>query len=267
MAWLTAIFPERLGGIGLLGHADPVPIVSYVPLFMFAILFGLSMDYEVFLVSQIRGARPRRREDNKSSVVSGLGNSGAGVILGLEGASILGAGIAIGWYAVERLFHPESLDQLDIGAVLALVAMLINYGVSIVLLRTAEATGSIVLEADGQHLRTDVWTTLGVVGALCVIWLTQRIWGVQILWLDPVVALILAVNIVRTGIGLIRRSFDGLMDRDLTDEEQARVSLGHRGSSAAGDGLPRAAYPSGRRPAFCRLPPPGAGRADRPPRP
>src|SRR5207302_7613913 len=67
---LTAIF-QYGWAIGVLGHSDPVPIVSYVPLFMFAILFGLSMDYEVFLVSQIE-EHVHEGEDNKSSVVHGL---------------------------------------------------------------------------------------------------------------------------------------------------------------------------------------------------
>src|SRR6202042_3820465 len=67
---LTAIF-QYGWGIGILGHSDPVPIVSYVPLFMFAILFGLSMDYEVFLVSQIE-EHVHAGEDNATSVVSGL---------------------------------------------------------------------------------------------------------------------------------------------------------------------------------------------------
>src|SRR5205085_2943214 len=110
------------------------------------------------------------------------------------------------WYAVRRLLVPEDLYQLDIGAAIALAAALVNFAVARLLLRVGREHGSIVLEADGQHLMTDVWTTGGVLIGLGVVWLAGRT------WLDPAIALGLAANISWTGIGLVRRSFDGLMD-------------------------------------------------------
>src|SRR5262249_38148519 len=76
---------------------------------------------------------------------------------------------------------------------------------------------SIVLEADGQHLMTDVWTSVGVLVGLGIVWLTG------LLWLDPLIALAVGANILWTGLGLIRRSFDGLMDRAWPEAEQAKL--------------------------------------------
>jgi cation diffusion facilitator family transporter len=136
---------------------------------------------------------------------------------GLEGVLILVAAAGITWYAVGRLLAPLPLEALDVGLVLAGVASLINLGVARILLRTARATGSIVLEADGKHLLTDVWTSAGVIGGVALVWLT----GLE--WLDPLLALLVAANIVWTGLDLVRRSFNGLMDHALPAEEQARL--------------------------------------------
>jgi cation diffusion facilitator family transporter len=136
---------------------------------------------------------------------------------GLEGVLIVIAAIGIGWYAVNRLFVPQPLEKLGIGTATALVASGINFAVAIWLLRVGRRHQSIVLEADGQHLMTDVWTSVAVVLGLGLVWQT----GLN--WLDPVLALLVAANILRTGFGLVRRSFDGLMDHSLPPEEQQRV--------------------------------------------
>lgn len=136
---------------------------------------------------------------------------------GLEGTLILVAAAGIAYYAVRRLFVPEELHSLDVGTVIALVASLINFGVARVLLHVGRKHGSIVLEADGQHLMTDVWTSLVVVAGLGLVWLTQ------LHWLDSIVALLMAGMIVWTGCDLVRRSFNGLMDHALSAEEQAKV--------------------------------------------
>jgi cation diffusion facilitator family transporter len=99
----------------------------------------------------------------------------------------------------------------------ALAASLINLAVAQVLLRVGRKRGSIILEADGQHLMTDVWTSFAVVAGLGLVSLTG--W----LILDPIVALLVAGNILWTGFGLVRRSFHGLMDHSLPVEEQAAV--------------------------------------------
>ena len=136
---------------------------------------------------------------------------------GLEGVLILVAGGAIAWYAVDRLLAPKELQDLGLGTCLAAVASLINLAVAQVLLRVGKASESIVLEADGRHLMTDVYTLAGVLIGLALVGLT----GFQ--WLDPLVALIVAGNIIWTAAGLVLRSFNGLMDHALPAPEQVKV--------------------------------------------
>jgi cation diffusion facilitator family transporter len=136
---------------------------------------------------------------------------------GLEGVLIVVAAASIAWYAVRRLLVPEPLQPLGLGLALALIASVINGAVAMVLLRAGRKHGSIVLEADGRHLLTDVWTSAAVLAGLGLVWLT----GLYVL--DPLIALAVSVNILWTGFRLIRRSFDGLMDHALPAEEQAAV--------------------------------------------
>lgn len=136
---------------------------------------------------------------------------------GLEGVLILAAAVGIAWYAITRLVTPEPLFELGAGVVVALIATVINLAVAIWLLRVGRRYGSIVLEADGQHLLTDVVTSAAVVAGLALVAVTGRD------WLDPVVALLVAANIVRIGWGLVIRSFNGLMDHALPAAEQALV--------------------------------------------
>src|SRR5688500_16381497 len=119
---------------------------------------------------------------------------------GLEGGLILVAAVLIGITAVERLLHPRPLDQLGAGLALTLVASLINLGIARVLLSAGRRHDSITLEADGHHLMTDVWTSAGVLAGLGAVAVTG--W----FWLDPAVALAVAAKIVRTGLGLLKRS-------------------------------------------------------------
>jgi cation diffusion facilitator family transporter len=132
---------------------------------------------------------------------------------GLEGMLILVAAAGIAWYAVMRLLAPRPLDHLGVGSLLALVAALVNLVVAIILLRVGKAAESIVLEADGKHLLTDVWTSAAVLCGLGLVWLTD------IHWFDPIVALLVSANICWTAIDLVRRSFDGLMDHALPADE------------------------------------------------
>ncbi len=136
---------------------------------------------------------------------------------GLEGVLILVAAAGIAWYAVKRLLVPEELQALPLGIVTTVIASLINLAVAQLLLRVGRAHDSIVLEADGRHLMTDVWTSAAVVAGLFLVWLTKT------LWLDPVLGLIVSAYIVWTGFDLLRRSFNGLMDHALPTEEQAAV--------------------------------------------
>ena len=136
---------------------------------------------------------------------------------GLEGALILVAAVAIAWYAIRRLLVPELLHPLGLGLTISLLASVVNGAVAVVLLRAGRQHGSIVLEADGRHLLTDVWTSVAVLAGLGLVWMT----GVQML--DPLIALVVALNILWTGFDLIRRSFNGLMDHALPEAEQIAV--------------------------------------------
>jgi cation diffusion facilitator family transporter len=136
---------------------------------------------------------------------------------GLEGVLILVAAVGIGYYAVVRLLHPQPLEGLGWGAALTLAGTVVNYAVARLLLRVGRQVQSIVLEADGQHLMTDVLTSLGVVAGLVLTFVTD--WEI----LDPLIALIVAAYIVRTAVDLLRRSFNGLMDHALPETEQASV--------------------------------------------
>jgi len=136
---------------------------------------------------------------------------------GLEGGLIMIAAIDIVNTSIQRLIHPVELESLGIGTLICIVAAGINLVVAQILLRVGRKHGSIILEADGHHLMTDVWTSVGVVAALGLVAWTK--W----LWLDPIIALAIAANIARTGFVLIRRSFQGLMDAALSDDEVATL--------------------------------------------
>jgi cation diffusion facilitator family transporter len=136
---------------------------------------------------------------------------------GAEGALILLAAVGIGWAAVGRLLAPQPLEQVGFGAVVSTAASLVNLAVSRVLLAAGRRHHSIALEADAHHLMTDVWTSAGVLGAIGLVALTG--WNV----LDPIIAIGVALQIVSTGVQLMRRSALGLLDTALPEPEQAAV--------------------------------------------
>lgn len=131
---------------------------------------------------------------------------------GFEGVLIGVAALAIGWAAVDRLLHPQPLEQLGLGLGLSLVATALNGALAWGMLKTAREKRSMALEGDARHLFTDVWTSLGVVIGLLAVGLTG--W----LWLDPLIAIAVALNILREAVSLVRRSADGLMDHALEPE-------------------------------------------------
>jgi cation diffusion facilitator family transporter len=147
---------------------------------------------------------------------------------GLEGMLILTAAGAIAWYSVRRLFVPRELESLHVGSAFTLLATLLNLLVGQWLLRAGRQARSIVLEADGYHLMTDVYTSAGVLVALGLVWLTK------LTWIDAAMGLLVAGHIAWTALGLIRRSFDGLMDRALPEGEQAKVRAAIEGLLAPG---------------------------------
>lgn len=136
---------------------------------------------------------------------------------GFEGALILAAAALIVATVVDRLLHPVPLGNVGVGIALALVATAVSFIVARVLFRAAAEYGSIALEADAHHLMTDVWTSVGVVAGVGLVSLT----GWQVL--DVAVALLVAGNITRVGISLLRRSMLGLLDTALPKEVQERI--------------------------------------------
>lgn len=128
---------------------------------------------------------------------------------GFEGILIIGAALAIGWAAIVRLMSPQPIEQLGWGLALSIVSSMLNAALAVAMFRAARAHRSIALEADGRHLVTDVWTSVAVVVGIVAVHFTG--W----LWLDPLLALGVALNIVREGGHLVWRSSQGLMDQAL----------------------------------------------------
>ena len=136
---------------------------------------------------------------------------------GVEGTLILIAAASIAWAAGRRLFAPKELEQLGLGLSVSVAASLLNLGVALVLLKVGRRRHSITLEANAHHLMTDVWTSVGVLLGVGAVALTG--W----LWLDSLVAMAVAANIVWTGVQIVRRSVGGLMDTALPPESQEAI--------------------------------------------
>jgi cation diffusion facilitator family transporter len=134
-----------------------------------------------------------------------------------EGLLILGAAIGIISAAVQRLLQPKEIQQLGLGLIVSVAASMINLVVSRILLNAGKQRRSITLEADANHLMTDVWTSVGVIGGVGIVGLTG--WNI----LDPIVAILVALNIIWTGVKLIRRSVAGFMDEALPEQEQKLI--------------------------------------------
>ncbi|MFD6883532.1 cation diffusion facilitator family transporter [Rhodococcus sp. NPDC060084] len=135
----------------------------------------------------------------------------------VEGTMIFVAATAILWSSVDRLLHPQAVDQPGIGLALSTGASVINLAVGLALLRAGRRHRSITLVADGNHLLTDVWTSVGVLAGVGLVVLTG--WDV----LDPIVAILVAVNILRIGYGLVRQSVMGMLDVVLPEDDVAAV--------------------------------------------
>ena len=134
-----------------------------------------------------------------------------------EGALILLAAYSIASAAIERIAHPQPLENVGVGLVVSLGASAINFGVARVLLQAGKRANSITLEADAHHLMTDVWTSAGVIAGIFAVSLTG--W----LILDPLIALAVAANIIWSGIQLMRRSALGLLDSAIPQRERDKI--------------------------------------------
>ena len=136
---------------------------------------------------------------------------------GIEGALIFVAAGAIVWASIPRLMAPQEIEQVSLGLALSILASIANAACAWIMLRAAREHRSITLEADAKHLLTDVWTTIGVLVGVVLVKMTG--W----LRLDPIIAIAVAIQILWTGWHLMARSFQGLMDRAIPDEDRAKV--------------------------------------------
>ncbi len=152
---------------------------------------------------------------------------------GAEGIMILLAAFSIGFTAWERLWNPQVLQQLDLGIAISVFASLINLVVARILIAAGQRRHSITLEADGKHLMTDVWTTVGILIGIGLIAVANHfevtlnlarqlgMTGWEIV--DPIIAILVAIHIIWAGLQLIRRTVSGLMDAALSPEEVAEI--------------------------------------------
>ena len=134
-----------------------------------------------------------------------------------EGLLIAAAAVAIVWAALGRFIHPQPIEGVGLGIALTVFSSVLSGLLAWKMMAASRQHRSIVLEADARHLYADVWTSAGVVVGLVLVTLTG--W----LWLDPVVAIAVAANIVREGARVVFLSIDGLMDKALEPEVQARI--------------------------------------------
>jgi len=137
---------------------------------------------------------------------------------GFEGLMIIVAAAAILWAALLRLADPQPLEQLGLGVLLSVLSSAVNGALAWVMLQSAREHRSMALEGDARHLFTDVWTSAGVIVGVSLAA------GTGLLWLDPVVAIAVAANILREGVHLLWRSTEGLMDRALEPEVLAEIA-------------------------------------------
>lgn len=135
----------------------------------------------------------------------------------IEGGMIVIAAFSIIWSAIPRIFHPQPLENISFGLFVAIGASFINLVVALILLKNGRKNNSIILEADGKHLMTDVYTSAGVLIGIGLVKLTG--WMV----LDGIVAIGVALNILWAGYQLMRRSANGLLDAGIDESERLKI--------------------------------------------
>jgi len=194
---LKGVAYQLTGSVGLLSDA----IESIVN------LAGACMALAMLTIAARPPDKEHRYGHNKAEYFSSA----------IEGTLIVLAALSIGAAAIERLIHPRIIHQALMGLIVSSVASMINLGVAIVLMKAGKKFNSITLDADARHLLTDVWTSAGVICAIAIVAIT----GWQIL--DPVIALVVAANIIWTGCKLVSRSASGLMDSALPIEEVKEI--------------------------------------------
>lgn len=137
----------------------------------------------------------------------------------VEGAMIFVAAALIIYTSALRLLNPQPLEQPGIGLALSTLASVLNLAVGLALLKAGKKYRSATLQADGHHLLTDVWTSVGVLVGIALVALTD--W----LWLDPMVAFAVGINILWTGYKLLKESLSSLLSESLPKEEHAELDV------------------------------------------
>ena len=186
------------GSMGLLSDA----LESFVNLF--AAVFALVM----LTISQKPADEEHRFGHGKAEYFSSA----------IEGALILVAAFTIIWAAIPRIMNPAPLENVNTGLFFSLLASLVNLAVGMTLIHQGQENKSILLEADGRHLMTDVYTTVGVIAGIVMVMITG--W----LIIDPIIAILVALNIIYTGYKLISRSASGLMDATIPEEDLQKIT-------------------------------------------
>jgi cation diffusion facilitator family transporter len=136
----------------------------------------------------------------------------------IEGGLIVLAAFSIIWSAIPRIINPQPLENVGVGLLVAVGASAINLAVGLVLIKNGRKNHSITLEADGKHLMTDVYTSIGVLIGIGLVHFTG------LLVLDGLVAVAVAINILWTGYQLMRRSAHGLLDSALPESELSKIT-------------------------------------------
>lgn len=187
------------GSIGFMSDA----LESFVNLF--AAVFGLVM----LNISQRPADEGHEYGHSKAEYFSSA----------MEGALILIAAFSIIRSAIPRLMEPKPLENLNTGLLFSLLASVVNLVVGLTLIKNGKEKRSLLLEADGRHLMTDVWTSVGVIAGIVIVKFTG--W----LIIDPVIAIVVALNIIYTGYKLISRSASGLMDATIPEEDLRKIRV------------------------------------------
>ena len=142
----------------------------------------------------------------------------------IEGGLIFVAAIWIIYEALDKLLHGVELKYLGSGAIVMAVSAGINFFVATLLKRSAKENRSVALEADAVHLYTDVYTSIGVFLGLFVITLGERFWGLKIAWIDPVIAMGVALLILSTAYKITKKSFLPLIDASASPDEMVQIN-------------------------------------------
>jgi len=127
--------------------------------------------------------------------------------------------------AVKKLIHPEPIELIGWGILVMALSSFVNLAVSQLLFKVGNATDSIAIKVDAWHLRTDVYTSMGVMGGLALIWFIELLWvGRHVHWIDPVIAIIVALLIVKAAYDLTMQSLGDLLDGSLPGRENDKIA-------------------------------------------